>query len=344
MAGNDNGRPITQDDVAQLAGVSRSVVSFVINNGPRKVSEDTRNRVLAAIKELGYRPNKHAQMLSSAGEGIAEKYIGIILAGNYMFKRPYYGAILASMHSYAHERACHIRFIRIFDDFSNPALFNELIHPNEISGVILVGLDQVISSPEDRALIDEIVARVERVVCVEWEWQGVPAILFDRQHAAYLATRHLIELGRKRIAYIGPQDKRVQGYRQALWESQLASEDSLIYPGVDPRSGYEACRQLIQSSVSVDAICAGTDETAIGILNGLHASGLRVPGDVAVASIDNLDMSAYTIPPLTTIDIPKQEIGLHAIDILMPDKPRKGHSAFALNVPTTLIVRESSRG
>ncbi|MFN8371392.1 MAG: hypothetical protein U0694_00730 [Anaerolineae bacterium] len=84
----------------------------------------------------------------STDDSIAEKYLGIILAGDYMFMRPYYGNILASMHEFAHERDCHIRFIRVFDDFSNPALFNELIHPNEISGVILVGLDQVLRSDE----------------------------------------------------------------------------------------------------------------------------------------------------------------------------------------------------
>jgi LacI family transcriptional regulator len=167
---DETSKAVTQDDVAHHAGVSRSIVSYVINNGPRKVSEETRNRVLAAIKVLGYRPNKHAQMLSATEDTFAEKYIGIILSANFMFKRPYYGSILASMHEYAHEKDWHIRFIRVFEDFSNPALFNELIHPNEISGVILVALDQVIKTAEDEALIDQIVRRVERVVCVEWEW------------------------------------------------------------------------------------------------------------------------------------------------------------------------------
>ncbi len=98
-------RIVTQEDVARRAGVSRSIVSYVINNGPRKVSAETRDRVLAAIKELGYRPNKHAQLLSSTDDTLAEKYIGIILAGNYMFRRPYYGSILASFHE-------HVRFRR----------------------------------------------------------------------------------------------------------------------------------------------------------------------------------------------------------------------------------------
>jgi LacI family transcriptional regulator len=298
--------------------------------------------VLAAIKELGYRPNKHAQMLSSIDDTVAEKYIGIILSSTYIFNRPYYGSVLASIHEHAHERGWHIRFIRMFDDFSNPALFNELIHPNEINGVILMALDQVLHTPEDRALVEEIVQRVERVVCLEWEMPGVPSVQFDRQNASYQAMRHLLASGRTRVVYIGPDDKRVSGYQQALWEHGIAETEHCIYYAVDSSGGYEACGQLLRDDVPLDAICAGTDEAAIGILKCLHEHGFQVPHDIAIASIDNLDVSAYTIPALTTIDVPKYEIGLHAIEVLVSDKPSRGSSAYAITVPTRLIVRESS--
>jgi len=342
MSENHTGKIITQEDVAAHAGVTRSIVSYVINNGPRKVSEETKQRVLDAIKELGYRPNKHAQMLSSTDDTIAEKYIGIILASNYMFKRPYYGSILASIHEYAHQRDRHIRFIRVFEDFNNPALFNELIHPNEINGLILVGLDQVLKTEDDRMLVEEIVRRVERVVCVEWEWSGVPSIQFDRQDAAYQAAHHLITSGRTNIAFIGPEDKRVTGYRQALWEIGITPNEKLLQFAIDSQSGYDCCKAIIQSGVPFNAICAGTDEVAIGVLHCLHHAGLQVPTEVAVASIDNLDVSAHTIPALTTIDVPKHAIGFHTIDILVADKPRRAASAFVMTLPTQLIVRESS--
>jgi len=333
---------ITQEDVAHRAGVSRSIVSYVINNGPRKVSDETRDRVLAAIKELGYRPNKHAQMLSSLDDTIVGKYIGIILAGDYMFKRPYYGSILASIHEYAHQRDWHIRFIRVFDDFNNPILFNELIHPNEISGVILIGLDQVLHTPDDRALVEEIVRRVERVVCVEWEWPQVPSIQFDRQNAAYQATQHLLTSGRLRVAYIGPEDKRVAGYRQALWEAAIMADERLVHYAIDAQSGFECCEQLIRSQITTDAICTGTDEVAIGVLHCLHRHRLHVPKEIAVSSIDNLDIAAFTVPALTTVDVPRQEIGFHTIDILVSDKPPKPSSAFVITLPIRLVIRESS--
>ena len=341
MADHDKHKIITQEDVARQAGVSRSIVSYVINNGPRKVSEETRFRVLSAIKELGYRPNKHAQLLSSANDTVAGKYVGIILAGNYMFKRPYYGTILASIHERAHERDWNIRFIRVFDDFNNPALFNELIHPNEIKGVILVGLDQVLQSPNHNELIQTIVERVDRVVCIDWEWPGIPSIQFDRQKAAYLASLHLLESGCQRIAYIGPEDNRVAGYQQALWEKSISPDPDMIYQASDIPSGYERCEQLVDSC-KFNGILAGTDEVAIGILKCLHEHHISVPQDVAVASIDNIDISVYTIPSLTTVDVPKDQIGLHAIDLLVSDEYWTNASAFALTVPAQLIVRESS--
>jgi LacI family transcriptional regulator len=337
----ETSKAVTQDDVAHHAGVSRSIVSYVINNGPRKVSDETRTRVLAAIKELGYRPNKHAQMLSATEDTFAEKYIGIILAANFMFKRPYYGSIIASMHEYAHEKDWHIRFIRVFDDFSNPALFNELIHPNEISGVILVSLDQVIKTAEDEALIAQIAQRVERVVCVEWEWPGLPSIQFDRQKAAYQATQHLLATGRTRVAYIGPEDQRIQGYFQALWEAGYTPDPHLRAVAIDSVEGSQCCEQILQTGLPFDAICCGADEVAVGVLHCLQKHGLRVPHDVAVTGIDNLDFSAFTIPALTTVNIPKHDIGFHAIETIVSNYPR-GNSAFAINVPTQLIIRDSS--
>jgi len=341
MTDQHNSRIITQEDVARRAGVTRSIVSYVINNGPRKVSEETRNRVLSAIKELEYRPNKHAQMLSSADATIAEKYIGIVLAGNHMFKRPYYGSILAGIHEHAHKRDWHIRFIRVFEDFNNPTLFNELIHPNEITGVILLGLDQVAPTPDNNALIQAIVDRVERAVCVEWEWPGVPSIRFDLQKAAYQATSHLLSSGHHKTAYIGPEDKRMVGFQQALWENKITPDLRLILSASEMQEGYNRCQELLHIG-SPDAIIAGTDEVAMGILKCLQENGIAVPNDLVLASIDNIDLSRFTIPSLTTVDIPRDQIGFHAIDILISDNHRKGVSAFAITVPTQLIIRESS--
>jgi len=148
---------VTQEDVARQAGDSRSVVSYVVNNVPRQVAPETKERVLKAIEELGYRPNKHAQrLMREQGDSVADKQFGLVLTDPSMFRRPYYGNILAGIHRTAHAHNCHIRFIRFFDELRNPVLFNELVHEEEISGLLLMSLDQVIEGEPDRQLIRQI--------------------------------------------------------------------------------------------------------------------------------------------------------------------------------------------
>ena len=116
-------------------------------------------------------------------------------------------------------------------------------------------------------------------------------------------------------------------------------QKALARAGVASR---RASEQLIRQGVPIDAVCAGTDEVAVGVLKSLHQHRLVVPGEVAIASIDNLDIAQFTIPSLTSVDVPKNQIGLLAVDLLTSSDPWKAKSAFAVTVPTQLIVRESS--
>ena len=115
---------VTQKDIARRAGVSSTVVSYVINEGPRAVAEETRQRVLQAIEELGYRPNKHAQRLKSKTEQ-AKRQLGIIIGGgSEILKRPYYGDILSGIYDEAYRQGQRIRFIHFFEELHDPILFN----------------------------------------------------------------------------------------------------------------------------------------------------------------------------------------------------------------------------
>ena len=126
-------RRVTQKDVAARAGVSPSVVSFVLNNGPRSVSEDTRQRVLDAIEELGYRPDKQRQMVMREKWGSTELIeFGIVLGGGLeMLESAFYGAVLAGMFDEAYEAGKRVRFTQFWDRLKDPVLFNELIHPKK---------------------------------------------------------------------------------------------------------------------------------------------------------------------------------------------------------------------
>jgi len=336
-----NPRPVTQEDVARRAGVSRAVVSYVLNNGSRTVARETRERILAAIAELGYRPNKHAQNLMRGKYNlVAHKQFGIVLSDVFMLRRPYYADILAGIHATAHEHHHRIQFIRFYQELKDPILFNELIHDEEISGLILIALDQHMETEEDRRLIAEIRARIANIVCVEWRWEDIPSVSFDRQEAAYKATAHLCSLGYRDIAYIGQTDNRVLGFRQALSESGLAVGSEDILNAATAHAGFDACGQLLEQRSAPDAIMGGSDEVSIGVLRRLAEAGLTVPDSVAVASIDDIEMAEFCSPPLTTVHVQTSEMGSYAVQVLM-DLATHPRAPASIVLPTRLVVRSS---
>ena len=336
---------ITQNDVARHAGVTRSMVSYVLNGSSRTVAPETRQKILNAISELGYRPNKFAQALSMGNKGtLADRHIGIVLCSVEMFLRPYYTEILAGIHSAAHEKGFHIRFIRFFDELKDPVLFNQLIHSEEICGLLLVGIDQSLKTPEDWHLIERIQAQIDQIVCVEWQTPGLSSISFDRQAAAFQVTNYLFDHGYRDIAYIGESDQRVTGFKQAFLEQGMEYISGLyIDAAADMASGYDAIQRLHQSRPSLPrAIFAGSDEVAVGILLWLHEQGINVPAETAVISIDNIEIASYTNPQLTTMNVQKRAMGYRAVEMIVNHGAGRGENALTLLLPTNLVIRKSA--
>ena len=336
---------VTQEDVANRAGVSRAVVSYVLNNGPRKVNADTRQRVLEAIAELGYRPNKHAQRLI-LGSNAARNSIGIITGGKgyNVLRRPYYNDILAGLFDTAHEQGQYIRFFNFFDALKDPTLFNKNVHRDEISALVLVLPTLMVQDPDHKPILDRIVERIDNIICLEDPIYDLPAVIFDRAAAAHLVTEHLIKLGHRRIGHLALADQRIKGHKQALLEYGLAIDERLIRPfdaAIPSLSSYEITCELIRMEDPPTAIFAATDELAISALAALRDNGLRVPEDIAVASIDNIPLSEMVRPALTTVDIPKYEMGAHAVQFLISQQNGSMSKRASLLLPIELIVRES---
>lgn len=346
MARNTEERKITQDDVARRAGVTRSLVSYVLNNTGRSVAPETRERILQAIEELGYRPNKFAQgLMRGNGDSVAGRQIGLVLNSSEVLLRPYYSEIVAGIHAAAHENDYHIRFIRFFNDLKNPILFNELIHEEEICGLIAVSLDQSILTPEDERVFANVRERIRNLVCVEWRSEGLSSVSFDRQGAAVTATSHLLEKGYVPAAYIGESDDRIAGFTQAMIARGIRDLDALtIEAANDMRSGYEAIERMAAEGELPRGIVAGSDEVAIGILRFLNARGIAVPDRVAIASIDNIEMAEFTNPPLTTVNVQKGAMGRQAVNLIIRRHraPELDGDIVSLSLPATLLVRESS--
>jgi DNA-binding LacI/PurR family transcriptional regulator len=338
--------PITQEDVAQRAGVSRSVVSYVLNNGPRKVSEATRQRVLDAINELEYRPNEFAQRLKQ-GSGAVQNTIGIVTGGKgyNLIERPYYNIILSGLYDYAYQQQQQISFLAYWDALRDPIFFNKHIHEYEISSLILILPSLIPDQKEDRALLEQIVARIPNIVCLEETVLDLPTVMFDRAEAARSAVNHLIGLGHERIAFVGINDQREMGHKQALLEHNLPYDERLVdflEPNTAPvQSAYDMTVRFLQQGVEFTAIFTATDEAAIGAIAAVKDHGLHVPEDIAVASMDNIELASMVRPALTTVDIPKRTLARFAIQSLETQKEFPDQNQVSMVLPTKLIVRES---
>jgi DNA-binding LacI/PurR family transcriptional regulator len=336
---------ITQNDVASHAGVTRSMVSYVLNDSDRAVAPETRQKILNAIDELGYRPNKFARALSMGNKGVlADRHIGIVLNSADMFLRPYYAEILAGIHSAAHEKGFHIRFIRFFSELKDPVLFNQMIHSEEICGLLLIGTDQSLETPEDRQIIERIQTRIDQIVCVEWQTPGLSSVSFDRHDAAFQAATYLFEKGYRDIAYIGESDQRVFGFKQAFLKQGIDDVSNLhIDAAMDMASGYQAVQRIHQSRRTLPrAICAGSDEVAVGILLYLNEQDIAIPDKTAVISIDNIKIAAYTNPPLTTMNVQKWVMGCRAVEMIVNHTAGSGENALTMLLPANLVIRESA--
>jgi LacI family transcriptional regulator len=335
---------ITQNDVARHAGVTRSMVSYVINGSDRSVAPVTRQKILDAINELEYRPNKFAQALSMGNKGVfSDQNIGIVLCNAGIFLRPYYAEILAGIHQAAHEKNFHIRFIRFFDELKEPVLFNQLIHSEEICGLLLLALDQCIEKPEDSRLIERIQAQIDQIVCVDCQIKDLSSVSFDRQAAAFQAVRYLFDQGFSDIAYIGESDQRVTGFKQAYQERGEDISGLYIDAASDMASGLKAVQKLHQKRGALPrAILAGSDEVAVGILCYLHENEIAVPNETALISIDNIEMAEYTNPQLTSINVQKRAMGYRAVEMIVNHAAGRGGNALTLLLPTNLVIRKSS--
>src|SRR5574344_2579781 len=336
-------RTVTQFDVAKEAGVTRSMVSYVLTGSTeRSVAPDTRRKILDAIDKLGYRPNKAAQALQQGNEALAGKQIGVVLCDAQVFLRPYYAEIISGIHTAAHENGYHVRFIRFFDELKNPILFNELIHPEEIGGLILVSTDQCIKTEADKKIISRVKERIKKIVCVEWQCDGLSSVHFDRQDTARKATEYLLKKGYNDIAYIGESDDRILGFQQAFMKQGSPIDKLLLDQAYNMPGGYSAIKKLHKGGKKLPrAIECGAEEVAIGIMCYLNEQHVSIPDKVALISIDNIEMAGYTNPPLTTMNVQKTAMGSRAVEMIVNGTAGQDANALSISLPTNIVERQS---
>lgn len=336
---------VTQNDVAKEAGVTRSMVSYVISgNTDRSVAPETRKRILDAIEKLDYRPNKAAQALQQGNIAFASKQIGVVLCSPDVFRRPYYAEILEGIHTAAHENNYHVRFIRFFDELKDSVLFNTLIQEEEIGSMILVSTDQCLKNKADYDIIEKIRSRIHNIVCVEWRYDGLSSINFNRRESSKKACDYLISKGITDISYIGQSDERLIGVHDSLSEHGIprAPNEYFLEETYNMGGGFEAAKRAHKKLGKLPrGIVCGSDEVAIGILCYLNSQKISVPDQVALVSIDNIEMSEFTNPPLTTINVQKRAMGSMAVSLLVNGQAKQGSEALDITLPVNIVERSS---
>jgi LacI family transcriptional regulator len=329
----------TLEQVAELAGVSRSTVSRVVNEQPG-VRADVRRRVRQVIEETGYRPNIAARALASNHSGI----IGLVVphGASRLFADPYFPRLVHGITLACNEHDVSLSLFLFHDDDDESRLTKRIANASLFDGMIMA------SSHVEDPLIPHLIANEVPLVLIGRP-DNYPELSFvdvDNVNGAYAATAHLLRLGYLRVAHIsGPltmvagQD-RLEGYRKALGERGRAFDNSLVVEGdFSEAGGYVAMQRLL--AARPDAVFVGSDQMALGAWRALREAGLQVPHDVALVGYDDLLPSSSMRPRLTTIRQPVARIGREAVNVLLDVIENGPVPARRVIFDTELVIRES---
>jgi LacI family transcriptional regulator len=312
----------TITDVAMRAGVSRQTVSRVLNQ-KGEVRPDTRSRVLAAIEELGYRPNAVAQSMVR-GHTCTLGCISPNLT-DYTFAH-----IIEGAQAEARRLGYFLLTASAPGEADVEPLLEEMLR-RQIDGLLVLNPHADGRYRYLLPLIDDSLAVVYLNNTPRGE--AVSSVRCDDREGGYQATRYLVALGHTTIATIlGPDNEectfdRLDGYRQALAEVRLKFQPALTEQGNwSATSGYQAARRLLEAGLTFSAIFAQNDQMAVGAIRALRESGQQVPADVSVIGFDDIPLASYFDPPLTTLRQPMEESGQQAARVLVqtiqdPDRP-----------------------
>jgi DNA-binding LacI/PurR family transcriptional regulator len=319
-------------DIAQQAGVSVGAVSRALKGQPG-LKEATRTRIVEVARRLGY---DFSRLQSSP---IKRVLFVLHRQHNIALALPFYSAVLLGA-----ESACRERGIVLSVLATSPAdSLAAAIRLHEPDAFLCAGFME----PERLALLK---ASGKPVVLADLWQPGLAAINPDNQQGGYLATRHLIDLGRRRIAFLTRSlahfslREREKGYRQALFEAKILNDPALEVvapPGDDSEQGLaQAVRQLLALPVPPDALFACNDAVALIALRVCREAGIRVPEQLAIVGFDDIEAAAQVVPGLTTLAVDKAALGRQAVGMLLaaPEDPPPQRQ-----LPVTLVVRGSSQ-
>lgn len=331
---------MTMSDMARLAGVSESTVSRALADNPL-ISAETRARIQELARIAGYSVNPAASSLRTKQSKLIAVVIPLLHGQDQHLSDPFMMAMLAYLADSLTGRGYDLLLSKI--DTHEDGWIERLARTRRAAGVIMVG-----QSLEHAAIERAVQAGVPLVVWgARLEDQSYATVGSDNRQGGYIATHHLVETGRRRIAFLGERRlpeirQRFEGYLQALGEAGLPSDPALqIDCGFTAADAHQATRHLIASGASFDAIFACSDVIAMSAVHALNDAGRESPRDVAVVGFDGIEMAAFTVPPLTTV---RQDLAQGAR--LLVDKiiaVAAGQPVESTEMPVQLVIRASSQ-
>ena len=329
----------TMQDVADLAKVSKTTVSHILNE-TRPVSEEKRQRVLNAMKELGYHPNILARSLRKNETGT----IGLIVPNS---ANPFYAEVSRGVESLSFDEGYNVILCNSDRNLEKEIAYTKLLINKRVDGILFVGawvgeqtqhLHDIHEQGIPLAVVDRFVPDID-----------IDSVRTDNHLGGWLATSHLIGLGHKRISCIGgtpeftPNAERIIGYQKAMRDAGIPIDDNLIVrTNFQFEGGHSAAQQLLSRDNRPTAIFACNDLMAIGAMRAASDLGLRIPEDISIVGFDDIQMAQHTCPQLTTISQPMVEMGKLATEMLL-ERIGNANTVQRIRIlEPKLIVRQST--
>ena len=321
--------------MAGAIGMSISTVSRALRGYP-DVNPGTRERVRAAALKLGYMPDAAGQALKSGRTGT----VAVLVSGSHgpTFLDAFYAEVVGGIEAHLAENGLGLLLMR------SGSVKPGWLQGGRCDGIVALGCDLPV------ALLRSLGQSGLPLVLADseggWNDPPLPSVTVANEAGGFMATRHLLQRGRRKIAFVAetPDDpnflRRREGYRRAHTEMDEEVLSERQQAGrLGPDGGYLATQKLL-AATPFDAIFAANDTAAFGALRALAEAGLRVPGDVAVVGFDDIALARYSHPPLTTVRIPRQKLGTEAAVQLLAQLA--GQPISSLELPVSLTVRSSS--
>lgn len=341
-----NEKRITIRDVAKYTGVSVATVSNVIN-GIVKTSDETRENILKAIKDLGYQPNFTAKSLANGKSYLIGIMLPIIEEGDdfsiLLKNNPFFSEFISGIEYTSRLNGYDVLITGIEKDKK----CKDWIYKRNIDGIILLGMYPMTFFEEIYEL------RLPMIIIDAYEeyTSMFHRITIDDEHGGYIATKHLLELGHKRIALVtgninnsGVNYNRYKGYTRALSEAGISYDKNIVFEDhMDFDGGYRIGNKIMELNDNITAVFAVADIVAFGVIRAFKDKGKKVPEDYSIVGFDNIKFCEYMSPGLTTISQNIYEKGIVAAETIINNIEDTNLPHQNIKQPIELIIRESTR-